>query len=503
MSATTTDVRRTVTSRSPVTGAVIGEFAALEGPQVRQVVDAARVEQQAWGAMTVEDRCEHLKQIQHELAAAFGDLCRCAAAECGKPLNDAMFEGTAMLTLTRWVRKHAPKALRPRRVPTAPMFLKTALLEYSPYGVIGVIAPWNYPLGIPFQSIPWILACGNTVVLKPSELTPATGVMIGEVIARAGRDLVKVVTGYGSTGAAVIDSGVDKLVFTGSGATGRRILETAAKSLTPVVMELGGKDAMIVCDDADIVQAAKAAVGSAFSNAGQTCMATERAIVTDRVYDAFVDAVRDEVARLTVSDADGSHVGAMTQPQQAAIISRRIEAAIESGARIAAKGADPGEPFFPPTVLVDVPVASELWREESFGPVMSIARVASNVEALELANDTEFGLNGSVFAKDRATRRSLASAMVAGGVNINDALIGSAIAGLPFGGERASGYGRLQGVEAFSEFSRVKSITDNRVPGVPSLLGSMFTGKKVSPVVIERFVKGTFGAAKARGETRR
>jgi aldehyde dehydrogenase (NAD+) len=408
-----------------------------------------------------------------------------------------MFEGTAMVTLTRWVRKNAPKALKPKRVPTGPMFLKTASMEYSPYGVVGVIAPWNYPLGIPFQSIPWILACGNTVVLKPSELTTATGVMIGEVIGRAGRDLVKVVTGYGPTGAALIESGVDKVVFTGSGNTGRRILETAAKSLTPVIMELGGKDAMIVCDDADISQAAKAAVGSAFSNAGQTCMATERAIVTDGVYDAFVEAVRDEVGKLTVGNSDGSHVGAMTQPQQAAIINRRIDAAVEAGAKVAAKGSSPGEPFFPPTVLVDVPVDSELWREESFGPVMSIARVRTTAEAVDLANDTEFGLNGSVFARDRDTRRSLASAMVAGGVNINDALIGSAIAALPFGGERSSGFGRLQGVEGFAAFSRVKSITDNRVPGAPSLMGQMFTGKKASPALVERFVRRVFGASKA------
>jgi aldehyde dehydrogenase (NAD+) len=263
-------------------------------------------------------------------------------------------------------------------------------------------------------------------------------------------------------------------------------------------MELGGKDAMIVCDDADIAQAAKAAVGSAFSNAGQTCMATERAIVTDGAYDAFVEAVCTEVGKLTVSNAEGSHVGAMTQPQQAAIINRRIDAATEAGAKVAAKGTDPGEPFFPPTVLVDVPVTSELWREESFGPVMSIARAGSNAEAVEIANDTEFGLNGSVFAKDRATRKSLASAMVAGGVNINDALIGSAIAALPFGGERSSGFGRLQGFEGFAEFSRVKSITDNRVPGAPSLMGQMFTGKKTSPKVLEKFVARAFGASKAR-----
>ncbi len=291
------------------------------------------------------------------------------------------------------------------------------------------------------------LSAGNVAVLKPSELTPLTGLALQKAINAAGRELLFVVTGYGPTGEALVRAGVDKVAFTGSPNTGRRIMAACADSLTPSVMELGGKDPMIVAADANITRAAQAAVGTAFFNSGQACVAAERVLVEGAIYDEFVS----ETVRITRLLRQGSsptdHIGPMTQERQMPIIEGRIRAAEAAGARLLAGGhRRPGDGwYFEPTVIADVRPDMELMREETFGPVLCITRVDSLDEAVRIANGSEFGLNGSVFIRDVRRGERIASQLLSGGVNVNDAVGGMAVPAAPFGGEKSSGFGRLQG----------------------------------------------------------
>ncbi|HWB65644.1 MAG TPA: aldehyde dehydrogenase family protein [Mycobacteriales bacterium] len=479
------------------TGSIIGEVPVLDAASVTAAVEQARTAQAAWAGLSHRARRRHLLEFRRALVSSGDRLAETLAAETGKPLSDAWLEiagGCAMIT---YAAHTAHRALRRRSISTWPIVVKRAYVEYSPYGVIGAITPWNYPVAISMQVIPFALAAGNAVVVKPSELVPLTGMLIGEIATAAGLDVVKVVTGAGATGEALVRSGVDKIAFTGSGTTARRILATAAESLTPVVMELGGKDAMIVCDDADVRQAARAAVGAAFNNAGQACIATERALVTASVYDAFLREVLETVATLEVGPGQTAHVGAVTRPEQIAVVERRLRDAVAAGARVVAGGSplpSDGGCYYPPTVVVDVDPRSELAQEESFAPVLAVMRVPDADTAIRIANDSNYALNGSVFTRRRRRGRDLAGQLVAGGVNINDAMFGAAIPGLPFGGERRSGYGRLQGVEGLREFSRIKSVVEPRLAGLPPLTARVFAGRKLQPATWRRLVTMGYGA---------
>jgi aldehyde dehydrogenase (NAD+) len=433
---------------------------------------------------------------------ANGDrIAQTLSAETGKPLTDAWLEiagGCAMIT---YAAGAAHRVLRRRSVGTWPIFLKRAYVEYSPYGVIGAITPWNYPVAISMQVIPYALAAGNAVVLKPSELVPSTGLLLEEIAASVGLDVARVVCGAAETGDALVRSGVDKIVFTGSGATARHILRAAAESLTPVVMELGGKDAMIVCADADVRSAARVAVGAAFSNAGQACVATERAIVVEPVYEEFVAAVLGLVSDLEVGSGPTAHVGAITRPEQVEVIERRLRDAVAAGARVLTGGArlpaSDGRCYFAPTVVVDADPGCELVREESFAPVLTVLRVPDVDAAIALANSSSYALNGSVFSRRIGRARGIAGRMTAGGVNINDAMFGAAVPGLPFGGEGISGTGRLQGAEGLREFSRVKSVVQPRWRGAPALTGRVFTGRKIKPTTWRRLLRAAYGRGRA------
>jgi aldehyde dehydrogenase (NAD+) len=286
-------------------------------------------------------------------------------------------------------------------------------------------------------------------------------------------------------------------------AASRDALATAAESLTPVVMELGGKDAMIVCADADVRQAATVAVGAAFSNAGQACIATERAIVVDAAYDEFLAAVLELVPGLEVGPGPTAHVGAITRPEQVGVIERRLRDAVAAGARVLTGGVpvpmSDGRCYFAPTVVVDADPGCELVREESFAPVLTVMRVPDVEAAIALANASSYALNGSVFSRRLRHARRVAGEMVAGGVNINDAMFGAAVPGLPFGGEGISGNGRLQGAEGLREFSRLKSVVQPRWRGAPALTGRVFTGRKLQPATWSRLIRAAYaGGVKRR-----
>ncbi|MCW2616892.1 MAG: NAD-dependent aldehyde dehydrogenase, partial [Modestobacter sp.] len=343
-----------------------------------------------------------------------------------------------------------------------------AYLEYQPLGVVGVIGPWNYPVFTPMGSIAYALSAGNAVVFKPSEFTPAVGAWLAAAWRAAVPDVADVfqlVTGNGSTGAALCRAGVGKLAFTGSAATGRKVMAACAETLTPVLMECGGKDAMIVDDDADVVAAADAAVWGGMSNAGQTCIGIERVYATSAVYDRFVAEVTRQVAQLRPGSDDDATYGPMTMASQTDVVRRHLDDATGAGGTVATGGTVDGG-FIAPTVLLDVPETSSAVQEETFGPTLTIAKVRDAEEALQRANATPLGLGGSVFSGSTATAMDLARRMRSGMTSINSVLTFASVPSLPFGGVGESGFGRIHGEDGLREFTRAKAITRQRV-GLP------------------------------------
>jgi len=337
-----------------------------------------------------------------------------------------------------------------------------AHLEYQPYGVIGVIGPWNYPVFTPIGSIAYALAAGNAVVLKPSEYTPAVGQWLVDSFAEIVHEepVFTAVHGLGDVGAALCRSGVDKVAFTGSTATGRKVMAACAESLTPVLIEAGGKDAMIVDTDADLDAAAEAAVWGGLTNAGQTCIGIERVYAVEGVFDGFVDRVVQRAERLTVG-ADGTDIGPITMPSQLEVIRRHIDDALARGGRAVLGGADAVQPpYVQPTVLVDVPEDSVAVREETFGPTLTINRVRDVDEAVARTNALRYGLGGSVFGRRRAM--AVAQRLRSGMASVNSALTFAGMSTLPFGGVGNSGFGRIHGADGLREFARPKAITRRR-----------------------------------------
>ncbi|MBW3664692.1 MAG: aldehyde dehydrogenase family protein [Actinobacteria bacterium] len=465
-------------SIDPRTGSVLGTFEDMGPATVARRVTRARELQRDWAALPLRERGRHLLRIRASLVAAGPDLTRISAEETGKPVATAYYELFAACAMLTWAARNVERALRPERRPSYPVVSKRAWVEYAPFGVVGLISPWNYPIGIPFQTLPYALGAGNTVVLKPSELATLTGLRLVEAVNAAGIELAQVVTGAGRTGEALVRAPVDALSFTGSPGTARHILRAAADSLTPVVLELGGKDPMIVAPDADPYQAARAATAAAFLNAGQTCMSTERAIVCAPLHERFVRHAADLARNVRVGPADDSQVGPLTRPAQLDVLRSRIEDAVSKGATIVAGGRERRGlghgTYLEPTVLDHVTAAMDVYHEESFGPILSVVRARDLQEAVALANDSRMGLTASVFTTERATGLRLAHGIEAGGVNVNDAMLGAAMAAVPFGGTKSSGYGRLQGTEGFRAFSQSRAITVDRFRWTPAMISLMF-----------------------------
>lgn len=476
----------TFDSLDPGSGDLVATFPVDDAASVGRAVDRARAAASWWRSLSFDGRAVHLRRYKAEIARRIDELADLVHRENGKPHADAVLEITLVVDHLAWAAGHARKVLGPRRVPSGLMAANSAAsVEYQPLGVIGVIGPWNYPVFTPMGSIAYALAAGNAVVFKPSEFTPAIGAWMVEAWARAvpeGRDVFQVVTGQGGTGAALCRSGVDKVAFTGSAATGRKVMGACAEGLVPVLMECGGKDALLVDADADLDAAAGAALWCGMSNGGQTCIGTERVYVVDAAYDRFVDILTAKAQDLRPGSGEGAAWGPPTMPSQLEVIRRHVTDALSRGGRAVVGGeASLSASGVGPTVLVDVPEDADAVQQETFGPTLTVTRVRDMEEGLALTNASEYGLGGAVFTRSRRRGVELARRMRSGMTSVNSIMTFAMVPGLPFGGVGESGFGRIHGPDGLREFTRPKAVTSQRF-ALPVNLTSFTRPEKATQV---------------------
>jgi len=465
-----------VVSVNPATGEVLREFESANEDDVRAAVSRARAAQPAWNELGVQRRISVLHKFQRLLHARKSEVARVITTEAGKPLAEALLtEVMVVLDAARFCIDNVYAFLREQPVPHGNLAMKTKMgrIERQPYGVVGIISPWNYPFSIPATESLAALAVGNSVVLKPSEFTSLVGLELASLLYAAGvpKDVFQVIVGDGSTGAAVIQSDIDKLAFTGSVGTGKRIAQAAATRLLPVVLELGGKDPMLVLDDADVDVASSGAVWGAFVNAGQACLSIERCYVHRSLYPKFLEACVEKTGKLRVGNGldPETDVGPLIHERQLRNVEMHVEDALARGARVLAGGRrlrELGPNFYAPTVLTDVTHEMKIMREETFGPLLPIMPFDGDDEAIRLANDSDYGLGASVWTRDRARGEALARRIQSGTVMVNDAVSCFGISEALHGGMKASGLGRTHGHFGLEEMVRVKYIDSDLLPGV-------------------------------------
>jgi succinate-semialdehyde dehydrogenase/glutarate-semialdehyde dehydrogenase len=398
-------------------------------------------------------------------------------------------------SLAYYSRK-AKKILADRKVPLHLLRNKKMVLTYRPLGVIGIITPWNGPFILSLNPTVQALMAGNTVVVKPSEVTPFSGRLVAELFREAGlpEDVVTIVLGDGETGGALVDAGVDKISFTGSVRTGRKIGEACGRSLTPCTLELGGKDPMIVCADADVARAAKGAVFGAMMNSGQFCSSTERVYVVESVAEDFIRQVVEKAKTLKLGSVGDFDLGPIIWPNQLEIIERHVADAVAKGARVLTGGkraAEHGRLFYEPTVLVDVTHDMAIMREETFGPILPILRVSDENEALRLANDCVYGLAASVWTRDDDKAVRLAKRIDAGSVCVNDSAITYGVTEAPFGGRKASGVGQVNGEAGLKSYCFAQPIVIDRFGSKEEQAWYPYTAQKAK--MLQKIMKWVWG----------
>jgi acyl-CoA reductase-like NAD-dependent aldehyde dehydrogenase len=492
-----------ISVENPATGAVVGEVPILSAADVKALAERGRAAQPAWEALGFEGRARVLRRAQKWVLDNQQRLIDTIVSETGKTHEDALLAeiGYAVSAFGFWA-KNAPEYLADEKVRSANPFVlgRKLVVRYAPLGLVGVIGPWNYPLSNSFGDCIPALAAGNAVILKPSEVTPLTSLAIAEAMRECGlpEGVFQVATGLGETGAALIDE-VDMIMFTGSTATGKKVMERAAQTLTPVSLELGGKDPMIVLADADLERAANAATYYSMQNGGQTCISVERVYVEAPVYDEFVAKVAGKVRALRQGAPGGPgsvDVGAVTFPRQLDIVSGHVDAARSAGATVLTGGhARTGTGrFYEPTVLVDVDHSMACMTEETFGPTLPIMRVHDAEEALKLANDSAYGLAASVWTKDAARGEALARRIEAGVVCVNDAQVNYLALELPMGGWKASGLGSRHGAGGIRKYTRQQSLLVTRLAPKRDL--HMFPYKAKTTGMLGRAMKLLYGRGK-------
>jgi succinate-semialdehyde dehydrogenase/glutarate-semialdehyde dehydrogenase len=465
-----------VSSVNPATGEVLRELESAGENEVYAAAARAHAAQRAWSEIGVRKRVAVLRDFQRMLHKKKSEICEAITRETGKPLTEALTtEVLVVLDSARFLIENAYRLLRDEPLPHGNVAtkLKSGRLLHEPYGVVGIISPWNYPFSIPATETLAALVAGNAVVLKPSEFTSLTALELKSLLRKAGvpEDIFQVVVGDGATGAALVHSQIDKLVFTGSVATGKRIAAAAAERLLPVVLELGGKDPMLVLDDADVDVASSAAVWGAFMNAGQTCLSVERCYVHRRLYDSFVKACAEKTRKLRVGNGldPETDMGPMIHERQLRIVESHVEDAVVRGARVLAGGSrlqELGKNFYAPTVLADVTHGMRIMREETFGPVLPVMAFDTDEEAVRLANDSEYGLAASIWTRNQQRGERLARDVQAGAVMVNDVVSCYGISEAPHGGVKSSGLGRAHGRFGLEEMVRLKYVDTDRAPGM-------------------------------------
>ena len=524
-----------IVSHNPANGDEVGRVAVTSPDEVVAAVESGREAFGIWRRTSFAERRRLLMAAREVILADIDGIAKLISAESGKPFGEAIsMEIAPVLDLMQYFARNAEKLLKPRKIGIGLYALlgRSSKIVYQPLGVVGIIPAWNYPFAIPLGEAVMALMAGNTVVIKPSELTPMVGLKIGEIFEKAGfpANAVQIVSGAGETGAALVDAAPDKIMFTGSVATGKKIAAAAAKDLTSCVFELGGKDPMIVFADANLELAASAAVWGAFCNSGQSCSSVERLYVHESVADKLTKLIVKKTRELKqgVGDSEDISIGAMSSERQIRIVEDHVEDFIASGAKIEIGGRrnadtpvrmsakNEGEPgveksyghlaasgdadkatpladaaagtpasvraplFYEPTVITNVNNDMRAMQEETFGPTLPIATFTTEEEAIRLANDSEFGLTASVWTRDYARGRRVAEQIEAGSVCINEVLYTHGIGQTPWGGFKNSGRGRTHGREGLMELVQPQHIHTNRLAFLPDAWWMPYSANAVS-----------------------
>lgn len=467
---------RQIGVKNPATGEPLREFACALPGEVAEAVRRSQDAQGPWERTSLRDRLSVVKRFPRLLSERKHRIASVITSESGKPYSEALLtEILVVLDTARFLLNESHETLRDAPVPHGSLAAKTkrGRLIREPHGVMGIISPWNYPFAIPATQSLAALVAGNAVVLKPSELTPLSALELTSLFRDAGlpANLFQLALGDGSTGAALVESGIDKLIFTGSVATGKRIAQISAARLLPVVLELGGKDPMIVLDDANLEVASSGAVWGAFVNAGQACLSVERCYVHQSIYESFVSLCAEKTQQLRLGDGmdPATDIGPLIHERQLRTVEKHVEDARSRGARILSGGRTMpslGPNFYSPTVLADVTHDMLIMREESFGPLLPIMAFDSDDQVIGLANDSDYGLAASVWTGNRTRGERIARGIKAGTVMLNDAVSCYGISEAPHGGIKASGNGRTHGKLGLGEMVRVKYLDVDSLPGI-------------------------------------
>jgi acyl-CoA reductase-like NAD-dependent aldehyde dehydrogenase len=470
----------------PATGEVIGQYKNFSQAEVFDCVDAAHLAANRWQEFGFMARKKILLKWASFITKNQKEIAQLVASECGKPIGDASLEVSIAIDHIAWAAKHAEQIMQKQDRPAGLlMFNMKAQVQRSPLGVVGVIGPWNYPIFTPMGSIAYALAAGNTVVFKPSEFTPGVGKWISDSFAQVApfENILTTVTGLPDTGKALTESKVNKISFTGSTRTAKKVAASCAERMIPVVLECGGKDPVIVDKDADLKLAAEYALWSAMANAGQSCIGAERVYVVESVADQFIEIITKMAKKIQV----GKDYGPATMPSQLKVIQSHLDDAKAKGAKFLVGGADSVKgAFVEPVIMVDVPEDSTAMTQETFGPTLAINKVVNTDEAIRLSNASSYGLAAAVFSKRNGER--IASRLACGMVSINSVFLFAAVPSVPFGGYKDSGYGRIHGAEGLLEYTYARTVVKTRfkIPLKFTSFGRTKLSEKVLTVLIKR-----------------
>ncbi|MFT4974874.1 MAG: acyl-CoA reductase-like NAD-dependent aldehyde dehydrogenase [Myxococcota bacterium] len=459
--------RRRLRTRCPITDRPLGEHDVANAEDVAAAIKRARAAQLSWADRSFSQRAVVMKRALQILIKKQDHFMDRIIAETGRNRTETMMMAIfAACDSLNYYARNAEKILRSRSQGLHLLRMKRAYITYRPLGVVGIITPWNGPFQLSLNPTVQALMAGNAVIIKPSEVTPDCGKLVVELLEEAGlpEGVCQVLFGDGETGAALIEGGVNKISFTGSVATGRKVGAACGHSLIPCSLELGGKDPAVVCADADLDRAAGGTLFGAMMNTGQFCSSTERVYVVASVADEFVEKVVAEARRLVVGREGAYDIGPFISPRQLEIVEDHVSDALAKGARalVGGKRSEVGAHYFEPTVLVDVDHTMKIMTEETFGPVLPIMVVRDEDEAVEKANDTRFGLGASVWTTDRRRGEAIAARLQAGAITINDSSITYGALEVPFGGVKDSGVGRVNGAEGLRSFCHAVPVISDR-----------------------------------------